>query len=166
VELDSPQGGGGEKLTMLGSSPMFNEVIALAKKVAPTDASVFITGESGSGKELIARYIHQNSRRSSRPFVAINCAAMPETLLESEMFGHRKGAFTGAVRDKPGLFETASGGTLLLDELVEMSQAIPGEPLRVIQDGVVRRVGSETTDTIVNVRFIAATNGNPDAALA
>src|SRR6185436_9099791 len=131
-ELESPQGTG-EKLTMLGSSPMFRDLIALAKKVAPTDASVFITGESGSGKELIARYIHQNSRRSSRPFVAINCAAMPETLLESEMFGHRKGAFTGAVRDKPGLFETASGGTLFLDELLEMPKTIQAKLLRVIQ---------------------------------
>ena len=165
VELDSPQGGAGEKLTMLGSSPMFNEVIALARKVAPTDASVFITGESGSGKELIARFIHQHSRRSSRPFVAINCAAMPETLLESEMFGHRKGAFTGAVRDKPGLFETASGGTLFLDELLEMPKTIQAKLLRVIQDGVVRRVGSEGTDAVVNVRIIAATNRDPDAAM-
>ena len=164
MELDSPQGGSGEKLTMLGSSPMFRDVIALARKVAPTDASVFITGESGSGKELIARFIHQNSRRASRPFVAINCAAMPETLLESEMFGHRKGAFTGAVRDKPGLFETASGGTLFLDELLEMPKTIQAKLLRVIQDGVVRRVGSEGTDAVVNVRVIAATNADPDAA--
>jgi DNA-binding NtrC family response regulator len=164
VELDSPGGGTGEKLTMLGGSPMFRDLITLAKKVAPTDASVFITGESGSGKELIARFIHQNSRRSSRPFVAINCAAMPETLLESEMFGHRKGAFTGAVRDKPGLFETASGGTLFLDELLEMPKTIQAKLLRVIQDGVVRRVGSEGTDAVVNVRIIAATNGDPDAA--
>jgi len=165
LELDSPQGGAGEKLTMLGSSPMFNDIIALARKVAPTDASVFITGESGSGKELIARFIHQHSRRSSRPFVAINCAAMPETLLESEMFGHRKGAFTGAVRDKPGLFETASGGTLFLDELLEMPKTIQAKLLRVIQDGVVRRVGSEGTDAVVNVRIIAATNRDPDAAM-
>src|SRR6185436_3239665 len=130
-----------EGLTLLGASPAFKQVIELASKVAPTDASVFITGESGSGKELIAQYIHRHSRRSSRTFVAVNCAALPDALLESEMFGHRKGAFTGAVRDKPGLLETANGGTLFLDELVEMSKPIQAKLLRVIQDGVVRRVG-------------------------
>jgi len=154
-----------DKATLLGTSPTFRRVIELARRVAPTDASVFITGESGSGKELIAQFIHQHSRRSSRPFVAVNCAALPEALLESEMFGHRKGAFTGAVRDKPGLLETANGGTLFLDELVEMSKPIQAKLLRVIQDGVVRRVGSETTDAVVNVRFIAATNGDPEAAV-
>jgi len=126
---------------------------------------VFITGESGSGKEMIAQFIHHHSRRSSRPFVAINCAALPEGLLESEMFGHRKGAFTGAVRDKPGLLEAAHGGTLFLDELIEMSKPIQAKLLRVIQDGVVRRVGSETNDAVVNVRFIAATNSDPEAAV-
>jgi DNA-binding NtrC family response regulator len=153
------------KITLLGTAPAFRRAIELARKVAPTDASVFITGESGSGKEMIAQFIHHNSRRSSRPFVAINCAALPEGLLESEMFGHRKGAFTGAVRDKPGLLEAAHGGTLLLDELTEMSKPIQAKLLRVIQDGVVRRVGSETTDAVVNVRFIAATNGDPEAAV-
>src|SRR5229473_890773 len=147
-----------DKLTLLGTAPAFRRAIELARKVAPTDASVFITGESGSGKELIAQFIHHHSRRSSRPFIAINCAALPEGLLESEMFGHRKGAFTGAVRDKPGLLEAAHGGTLFLDELVEMPKSIQAKLLRVIQDGVVRRVGSETTDAVVNVRFIAATN--------
>src|SRR6266550_4210763 len=155
----------GEKVALLGTSAPFRRVIELARRVAPTDASVFITGESGSGKELVAQFIHQHSRRSSRPFVAVNCAALPEALLESEMFGHRKGAFTGAVRDKPGLLETANGGTLFLDELVEMSKPIQAKLLRVIQDGVVRRVGSETTDAVVNVRFIAATNGDPEAAV-
>ena len=154
-----------DKVTLLGTSTSFRRIIELARRVAPTDASVFITGESGSGKELIAQFIHQHSRRSSRPFVAVNSAALPENLLESEMFGHRKGAFTGAVRDKPGLLETANGGTLFLDELVEMSKPIQAKLLRVIQDGVVRRVGSETTDAVVNVRFIAATNGDPDAAV-
>jgi DNA-binding NtrC family response regulator len=150
------------KVTLLGTAPAFRQAVELARKVAPTDASVFITGESGSGKELIAQFIHHHSRRSSRPFVAVNCAALPESLLESEMFGHRKGAFTGAVRDKPGLLETANGGTLFLDELMEMSKPIQAKLLRVIQDGVVRRVGSETTDAVVNVRFIAATNGEPE----
>src|SRR5438874_4738099 len=154
-----------DKITLLGTAPAFRRAIELARKVAPTDASVFITGESGSGKEMIAQFIHHHSRRSSRPFVAINCAALPEGLLESEMFGHRKGAFTGAVRDKPGLLEAAHGGTLFLDELIEMSKPIQAKLLRVIQDGVVRRVGSETTDAVVNVRFIAATNGNPEEAV-
>jgi DNA-binding NtrC family response regulator len=157
--------GNSEKVTVLGTAPAFRRVIGLARRVAPTDASVFITGESGSGKELIAQFIHHHSRRSSRPLVAINCAALPEPLLESEMFGHCKGAFTGAVRDKPGLLETANGGTLFLDELIEMSKPIQAKLLRVIQDGVVRRVGSETTDAIVNVRFIAATNQIPEDAV-
>src|SRR5437879_10496001 len=146
-----------DKITLLGTAPAFQRAIELARKVAPTDASVFITGESGSGKELIAQFIHHHSRRSSRPVVAVNCAALPETLLESEMFGHCKGAFTGAVRDKPGLLEVANGGTMFLDELIEMSKPIQAKLLRVIQDGVVRRVGSETTDAVVNVRLIPAT---------
>src|SRR2546429_1008952 len=154
-----------DKITLLGTAPSFRRAIELARKVAPTDASVFITGESGSGKEMIAQFIHHHSRRSSRPFVAINCAALPEGLLESEMFGHRKGAFTGAVRDKPGLLEAAHGGTLFLDELIEMSKPIQAKLLRVIQDGVVRRVGSETNDAVVNVRFIAATNSDPEEAV-
>jgi DNA-binding NtrC family response regulator len=158
--------GNSEKVTVLGVAPSFRRAIDLARRVATTDASVFITGESGSGKELIAQFIHHHSRRSSRPLVAINCAALPETLLESEMFGHVKGAFTGAVRDKPGLLEAANGGTMFLDELIEMSKPIQAKLLRVIQDGVVRRVGSETTDAVVNVRIIAATNVDPDEAVA
>src|SRR5438128_1330734 len=157
--------GHSEKVTVLGAAPAFRRAIELARKVAPTDASVFITGESGSGKEMIAQFIHHHSRRSSRSLVAVNCAALPEPLLESEMFGHCKGAFTGAVRDKPGLLETANGGTLFLDELIEMPKSIQAKLLRVIQDGVVRRVGSETSDAVVNVRFIAATNGDPEAAV-
>src|SRR5216110_3569375 len=156
----------GDKITLLGTAPGFRRAVELARKVAPTDASVFITGESGSGKEMIAQFIHQHSRRSSRPLVAVNCAALPETLLESEMFGHVKGAFTGAIRDKPGLLEMANGGTLFLDELIEMPKPIQAKLLRVIQDGVVRRVGSEHTDAVVNVRFIAATNRDPEDAVA
>lgn len=147
-----------DKMTMIGRSPAIVQVIELARRVAVTDASVFLTGESGTGKEMIAQFIHQHSRRASRPMVAVNCAALPETLLESEMFGHVKGAFTGAVRDKPGLLEMANHGTFLLDELTEMPLTIQAKLLRVIQDGVVRRVGSETTDSVVSVRFIAATN--------
>src|SRR5256884_1332014 len=155
----------GDRIAVLGDAPPFRKAIALARKVAATDASVFLTGESGAGKELFAQFIHDNSRRSSRSLVAVNCAALPEPLLESEMFGHCKGAFTGAVRDKPGLLETANGGTLFLDELIEMPKSIQAKLLRVIQDGVVRRVGSETTDAVVNVRFIAATNTNPEQAV-
>src|SRR5438876_225202 len=167
-EQQDAQAGGqapADKITLLGTAPAFRRAVDLARKVAPTDASVFITGESGSGKEMIAQFIHLHSRRSSRPFIAINCAALPEGLLESEMFGHRKGAFTGAVRDKPGLLEAAHGGTLFLDELIEMSKPIQAKLLRVIQDGVVRRVGSETNDAVVNVRFIAATNSDPEEAV-
>lgn len=150
---------------VLGEAPAFRKAIDMAKRVAPTDASVFITGDSGTGKELVAQLIHQLSRRSSRELVALNCAALPEGLLESEMFGHAKGAFTGAVQDKPGLLEAANGGTLFLDELTEMSLAIQAKLLRAIQDGVVRRVGSTTTTALVNVRFIAATNRDPHEAM-
>jgi len=151
-------------VTLLGKSPSFLKMIHLVERVARTDASVFLTGESGSGKEVIAQFIHHHSKRNSRPIVAVNCAALPETLLESEMFGHVKGAFTGAVRDKPGLLETADSGTFFLDELTEMPQPIQAKLLRVIQDGQVRRVGSENTDAVVDVRFIAATNRNPREA--
>jgi DNA-binding NtrC family response regulator len=158
--------GHSNSLTLLGRSPAFVNAIRLAEKVARTDASVFLTGESGSGKEVFAQFVHQHSRRAAKQMVAVNCAALPETLLESEMFGHVKGAFTGAVRDKPGLLETADGGTFFLDELTEMSQPIQAKLLRVIQDGIVRRVGSETVDAKVNVRFIAATNRDPREAVA
>ena len=159
-------GGNSEKVRVLGISPSFRNAIALARRVAATDASVFLTGESGAGKEQFAQFIHYHSLRATRPFVALNCAALPEALLESEMFGHRRGAFTGAIRDKPGLLETANGGTLLLDELIEMSRPIQAKLLRAIQDGVVRRVGSETASAVVNVRFIAATNRDPESAVA
>ena len=154
-----------ESGVMIGISPLFRKAIELARKVAPTDASVFISGESGTGKEVIAHFIHQNSRRAKKTLVPINCAALPEPLLESEMFGHRKGAFTGADRDKLGLLETASGGTLFLDELTEMPLALQAKLLRVVQDGVVRRVGSEVQDAVVDVRFISATNREPQQAV-
>jgi DNA-binding NtrC family response regulator len=161
----SDQYGHSSAVTLLGHSLAFKNIIHLAEKVARTDASVFLTGESGSGKEVIAQFIHHHSRRSTRQLVAINCAALPETLLESEMFGHVKGAFTGAVRDKPGLLEMADSGTFFLDELTEMSQPIQAKLLRVIQDGIMRRVGSEVAEAPVNVRFIAATNRDPREAV-
>jgi DNA-binding NtrC family response regulator len=150
---------------MIGRSPAFRSALELARKVARTDASISITGESGSGKEVFAHYIHKMSKRANQAFVAINCAALPESLLESEMFGHVKGAFTGAVRDKPGLLEVADDGTLFLDELVEMPKASQSKLLRVIEDGIVRRVGSEDTRGVVDVRFISATNADPEAAI-
>jgi DNA-binding NtrC family response regulator len=159
------ENGNSEKILLLGVAPAFRQAVALARKVAATDASVMIYGESGTGKELIAQFIHHHSQRAGRRLVAINCAALPEPLLESEMFGHRRGAFTGADRDKPGLLETANGGTLFLDELTEMSQRLQAKLLRVIQDGVVRRVGSERDDALVDVRFVSAMNRDPQEAV-
>lgn len=166
VEADlERQHGHSSKMTILGGSPAFRRVIEVARKVSTTDASVFITGESGTGKEMIAQFIHQHSRRAGKSFVAVNCAALPEALLESEMFGHYEGAFTGAVRDKPGLLEVAHGGTMLLDELTEMAPSIQAKLLRVVQDGVIRRLGGTTADAVVDVRFIAATNRSPAEAI-
>ena len=152
-------------IPILGVSAAMRDAVAKALKVAPTDASVFITGESGTGKELFAQYIHRESRRSRKPFVAVNCAALPGELLESEMFGHKRGAFTGAIRDKVGLLEVADHGSFFLDELAEMPLAIQAKLLRVLQDGVLRRVGSEKDDAVVDVRFVSATNRDPEEAL-
>jgi DNA-binding NtrC family response regulator len=156
----------GDRITLLGQSAAFRRALDLSRKVAGTDASVLISGESGTGKELIAQFIHSHSRRAGRKLVAVNCAALPEQLLESEMFGHKKGAFTGADRDKAGLLEVANGGTLFLDELTEMSMPLQAKLLRVLQDGVVRRVGSEQQDAVVDVRFISAMNRDPQEAVA
>jgi DNA-binding NtrC family response regulator len=158
------QHGNSDLVTCLGTSPSFRQAISLARKVAPTNASVMLCGESGTGKEVVAQLIHRHSRRADKQMVPINCAALPENLLESEMFGHRKGAFTGADRDKPGLLEVANDGTLFLDEVTEMSQRLQAKLLRVLQDGVVRRVGGETQST-VDVRFLSATNRNPQDAV-
>lgn len=164
------EGGRGAKTAgplgaLLGQSPAFMRAIELAEKVATTDASVMISGESGTGKEMIAQFIHAMSRRAQRRLVPVNCAALPDNLLESEMFGHRKGAFTGADRDKAGLLEVANGGTMFLDELTEMALPLQAKLLRVLQDGVVRRLGSETQDATVDVRFISATNRDPAEAV-
>jgi DNA-binding NtrC family response regulator len=150
---------------LLAESHALRNVVDLARRVARTDASVFITGESGTGKELIAQFIHANSPRREKPWVPVNCAAIPESLMESEMFGHVAGAFTGANRSKEGLLETANDGSLFLDELAEMPMSIQAKLLRVLQDGVLRRVGSTQTDAVVKVRFIAATNRDPHQAI-
>jgi DNA-binding NtrC family response regulator len=159
------QSGSGEPMALLGVSPAFRKAVDLAQKVAATDASVMISGESGTGKEMIAQLIHKHSRRAQRKLVPVNCAALPDNLLESEMFGYRKGAFTGADRDKPGLLEVSHQGTLFLDELTEMTMPLQAKLLRVLQDGVVRRLGSETQDAVVDVRFISATNRDPQEAV-
>ena len=146
----------GTKPLVCGSSAVA-EVLELARAVAPSKASVLIQGESGTGKELLARYIHQNSPRSRRPFVAFNCAAIPDSLLESELFGHEKGAFTGAIQRKAGRFEQADGGTLLLDEISEMDLKLQAKLLRVLQEHAVDRVGGRDPISI-DVRVIATTN--------
>jgi DNA-binding NtrC family response regulator len=142
---------------LVGSSPAMQRVVQLIQKVAPTDATVLVHGASGTGKELVARALHNNSARRDRPLVTINCAALQETLLESELFGHEKGAFTGAVKDKAGLIEVAEGGTLFIDEIAEMGTGLQAKLLRVLEDGHYRRVGS-TQESYANVRVVAATN--------
>ncbi|HLJ25580.1 MAG TPA: sigma-54 dependent transcriptional regulator [Candidatus Angelobacter sp.] len=150
---------------LVGSSRGMQEIFRLVEMVAPSTASVLITGESGTGKELVARTIHDMSPRKSKPFVAINCSAIPETLIESEIFGHEKGAFTGAMERRAGCFELAEEGTLLLDEIGEMPIATQAKLLRVLEDHKLRRLGSKI-ETPVDVRVLAATNKVPEDAVA
>jgi len=149
---------------IVGGSTVMRQLYSLISQVAPTSASVLITGESGTGKELVARAVHRLSPRSGSPFIAINCAAMPETLMESELFGHEKGAFTGAVERHAGCFEQAHNGTVFLDEIAEMPIGTQAKLLRVLEDGKIRRLGGKN-ELPVNVRVIAATNRPPDLAL-
>ena len=148
---------GGSKLVL--KSPAMGRVLDMARRVAQVDSTVLLTGESGVGKERVARFIHAESTRTGGPFVAINCGAVPENLLESELFGHVKGSFTGATQDRVGLFEEANGGTLLLDEIGDVSPAMQVKLLRALQERQIRRVG-ENRNRTVNARVLAATNRN------
>jgi DNA-binding NtrC family response regulator len=150
---------------MIGQSPRMQRIFRLIAKVAPTESTVLITGESGTGKEMVATAIHLQSRRAHRPFITVNAAAVPESLFESELFGHVRGAFTGAVSDRPGLLRQAHGGTLFLDEVAEMPLAVQVKLLRALQSGEVRPVGGADA-THVDVRIIAATNRDLPRALA
>jgi DNA-binding NtrC family response regulator len=151
--------------TMVGNSKPMREIFGLIEQIAPSNVSVLITGESGTGKELVARTLHELSPRKPRPFVAVNCAAIPETLIESEIFGHEKGAFTGAAERRAGCFELAAGGTLLLDEIGEMPSGTQAKLLRVLEERKLRRLGARTEQE-VDVRVLAATNRDPNEAVA
>ncbi len=144
---------------MVGESKAIERIKAMIEKVAPTEARVLITGPNGTGKELVAHWIHEKSDRSKGPMVEVNCAAIPPELIESELFGHVKGAFTSAIRDRAGKFETANGGTLFLDEIGDMSLAVQAKVLRALQESKVQRVGNDK-DIKVDVRVVAATNKN------
>lgn len=150
---------------IIGESPALAEVYAMLEKVAPTDSTVLVSGESGTGKELLVRALHKNSRRKDRPFVPINCGAIPRELLESELFGHEKGAFTHAIRSRPGRFELADGGTIFLDEIGEMDLSLQVKILRVLQEQEFERVGG-TAVKQVNVRVVAATNRDLEREVA
>ncbi|MCQ2137238.1 MAG: sigma-54 dependent transcriptional regulator [Bacteroidales bacterium] len=149
----------GGKYQIIGSSPAITHILDVVDRVAPTDARVLITGSNGTGKELIARRLHDKSPRAAMPFIEVNCAAIPSELIESELFGHEKGAFTSAIKQHKGKFEQAEGGTLFLDEIGDMSLAAQAKVLRVLQENKLNRVGSDK-DINVNVRVVAATNKN------
>jgi DNA-binding NtrC family response regulator len=151
--------------SMVGTSKAMREIFALIEQISPSNVSVLITGESGTGKELVARTLHDLSPRKPHPFVAVNCAAIPETLIESEIFGHEKGSFTGAVERRIGCFELATQGTLLLDELAEMPIGTQAKLLRVLEERKLRRLGARP-EIDVDVRVLAATNRSPDDAIS
>jgi DNA-binding NtrC family response regulator len=145
--------------SIIGETSEIHQIKEMIEKVAPSDARVLVTGENGTGKELVARSLHDNSKRKSNPFIEVNCAAIPSELIESELFGHEKGAFTSAIKQKKGKFELASGGTLFLDEIGDMSPSAQAKVLRALQENVIQRVGGEK-DIKVDARIIAATNKN------
>jgi DNA-binding NtrC family response regulator len=149
---------------LVGNSRSMREIFGLIEQIAPSNVPVLITGESGTGKELVARTLHNLSPRKTKPFVAVNCAAIPETLIESEIFGHERGAFTGAAERRAGCFELASGGTLLLDEIGEMPAGTQAKLLRVLEERKLRRLGARTEQD-VDVRVLAATNRDPETAV-
>ena len=151
---------------LIGESRAIQDVLVEIRNLASTSATVLITGETGVGKELIATYIHRESRRGNRPFVAVNCAGLPETLLESELFGHVKGSFTGAYRDRPGKFELANSGTLFLDEVGEMTPRMQGLLLRVLEKGEIQKVGADHLTARVDCRIVAATHRDLEAMVA
>jgi DNA-binding NtrC family response regulator len=153
-----------ENNTMIAGDPSMKAVLQIADRIAPSDATVLITGESGTGKEVMSRYIHQKSKRAAGPFISLNCAAIPESLLESELFGHEKGAFTGAVARRLGKFEEANGGTLLLDEVSEMHPSLQAKLLRAIQERVIDRIGGNTP-VKVDIRLIATSNRDMEQAV-
>ncbi|MDY0009132.1 MAG: sigma-54 dependent transcriptional regulator [Bdellovibrionales bacterium] len=153
-----------ESSAMIASDPSMKAVLQIADRIAPSDASVLITGESGTGKEVMSRYIHQKSKRAGGVFISLNCAAIPESLLESELFGHEKGAFTGAASRRIGKFEEANGGTLLLDEITEMHPSLQAKLLRAIQERVIDRVGG-TAPVKIDIRLIATSNRDMEAAV-
>ncbi|HET6559727.1 MAG TPA: sigma-54 dependent transcriptional regulator [Prolixibacteraceae bacterium] len=148
-----------KRFDMVGSSPSIQKVLDMVDRVAPTDARVLITGSNGTGKELVARRLHEKSNRAEGPFVEVNCAAIPSELIESELFGHEKGAFTSAVKQRKGKFEQATGGTIFLDEIGDMSLSAQAKVLRALQESIITRVGGDT-QIKVDVRVIAATNKN------
>jgi two-component system nitrogen regulation response regulator NtrX len=152
------------KNAILGSSPKIREVLSVVERVAPTDIRVLITGENGSGKELVAKAIHRLSKRAARPLIEVNCAAIPSELIESELFGHERGSFTGAVGQRIGKFELADGGTLFLDEIGDMSLSAQAKVLRALEEGKIERVGG-SKQIVVDVRVIAATNKNLTEAI-
>ena len=154
-----------KKYEIVGGSKAISDVIAMADRVAPTDARVLITGSNGTGKELVARRIHDQSNRSSGPFIEVNCAAIPSELIESELFGHEKGAFTSAVKQRLGKFEQANGGTLFLDEIGDMSLSAQAKVLRALQESIISRVGGDK-QIKVDVRVVAATNKNLSEEIA
>jgi DNA-binding NtrC family response regulator len=158
------EAGQGER-TLIGGSPAIASILETIRKVGPTSASVIIQGESGTGKELAARMIHRTSTRAAAPYVAINCAAIPDTLIESELFGHERGAFTGAEEGRKGCFELAHGGTLMLDEITEMKPQLQAKLLRVLEERTLRRLGGQS-EIAVDVRIIAASNRDIDLAVS